>query len=86
MFTMVSSQGCNTFHSLELLESWFFLTLERSHLLAGVPFWKRKLLQDILYESVGSPKVNPGCVLNGRSVSKGNRGEQWKGEGGPWRD
>lgn len=42
VFTMVSSQGCNTFHSLELLESWFFLTLECSHLLAGVPFLEKK--------------------------------------------
>lgn len=42
-FTLVSSQVCNTFHSQERLESWYFLTLECSHLMAGVPFLKRKI-------------------------------------------
>lgn len=29
-------QVCNTFCSQEMLESWYFLTLECSHLLAGL--------------------------------------------------
>lgn len=35
-FNMVSSHACNTFCPQEVLGSWHLLTLERSHLLAGL--------------------------------------------------
>lgn len=35
-FNAISSHACNTFHSQEVLGSWYLLTLECGHLLAGL--------------------------------------------------
>lgn len=63
-FKAVSSHVCNGFHSKEVLGSQYPLTLQCSHLLAGLcSSSEKKNFSRRCTVTLGSPKVNPGCAV-----------------------